>query len=32
MNDKVFFDTNLWVYLYSKDLVEKYSNSFAGQS
>ena len=25
MKDKVFFDTNLWVYLYSKDLVDKYS-------
>ena len=25
MSDKVFFDTNLWVYLYSKDPVDKYS-------
>ncbi len=25
MKGKVFFDTNLWVYLYSKDPVEKYS-------
>lgn len=24
MSDKVLLDTNLWVYLYSKDSIEKY--------
>jgi predicted nucleic acid-binding protein len=24
MSDKVFLDTNLWIYLYSKDPIEKY--------